>query len=200
MARVEVIFDYSSPYAYFGSLLVEQVVQRHGAQLSWTPVVLGGIFQARNHVAPVMGDTLKGPYLLEDLQNLSEVYGVSYKPRTEFIVKSILPLRATLAVPQGAERARAVHALFHGAWAEDLDLSDPAHVKRLLDGAGLDGAQLVQATQSPAIKDELKANTDGALKRGIFGTPTFVLDSGKKFWGHDRLDVVDYYLRRAKAS
>lgn len=200
MARVEVVFDYSSPYAYFGSLLVEKVAQKHRAELAWTPIVLGGIFQARNHIAPVMGDKLKGPYLLEDLKNLSEVYGVPYKPRTEFIVKSILPLRATLAVPQGKERARAVHALFHGAWAEDLDMSDPANVKRLLDGAGFDGAKLVEATQDQAIKDELKANTDGALARGIFGTPTFILENGKKFWGHDRLDVVEYYLTRAKAS
>jgi 2-hydroxychromene-2-carboxylate isomerase len=197
MARIEVVFDYSSPYAYFGSLLVEKVAQQHGLDIEWTPIVLGGIFQARNHTAPIMGDDLKGPYLLEDLRNLSEVYGIPYQPRTEFIVKSILPLRATLAVPRGPERGKAVHALFHGAWAENLDMSDPANVKRLLDAAGFDGGKLVDATKDQAIKDELKANTDHALKRGVFGTPTFILENGKKFWGHDRLDVVEHYLKAA---
>jgi len=196
---LEFVFDYSSPYAYFGSTLVENVARRNGAEIVWTPIVLGGIFQARNHTAPIMGDKLKGKYLLEDLQNLSEFHGVPYKPRTDFIVKSILPLRATLAIPQGPERARAVHALFLGAWAQDLDLGDQAVTARLLNGAGFDGKQLCEATKQQTIKDELKRNTDEALARGIFGTPTFFV-KGKMFWGHDRLDVVEQYLKRAKAS
>lgn len=198
-AQMEFVFDYSSPYAYFGSALVEPVAERNGAAIVWTPIVLGGIFQARNHTAPIMGDKLKGSYLLEDLKNLSEFHGVPYTPRTEFIVRSILPLRATLAVPQGPERARAVHALFAGAWAQNLDLGDPAVTTRLLDEAGLDGKALVDATQQQAIKDELKRNTDEAMARGVFGTPTIFIN-GKMFWGHDRLDVVEHYLKRAKAS
>jgi 2-hydroxychromene-2-carboxylate isomerase len=198
--QIEILFDYASPYAYFGSLRVEGIASRHGATIVWTPVVLGGIFQAVGTTSPMLSSTARSRYVLEDLQNLADCYGVPYRPRTDFFVKSILPLRATLLIAQGAERARAVHAFYAGAWAQDLDLSDPGVVARVLDQAGFAGAKLVEGTQQQAIKDELKRNTNGAIARGVFGTPTFFVNSGKMFWGHDRLELVDHHLRQVKAS
>ena len=100
-------------------------------------------------------------------------------------------------MPQGSERAKAVHALYRGAWAEDLDLGEPAVVERLLSAAGFDGKALVERTQDAAIKEELKALTDGAIAQGIFGAPTFVTADGKIFWGHDRLFLLEHHLRNA---
>jgi 2-hydroxychromene-2-carboxylate isomerase len=198
--RLEIVFDYSSPYAYFGSLRVEAVAARHGAELIWTPIVLGGIFQVLGTKPLVELNPARAKYTLEDLQNLADYFQVPYAPRKEFIVRSILPLRATLQVPQGAERGRAVHALFHAAWAQNADLSDGALVARVLSQAGFDGAKLVEGTQQQGVKDELKRNTDQAIARGIFGTPTFIVAGGKMFWGHDRLDLVDRFLSKSKAG
>ncbi|HEX9844523.1 MAG TPA: DsbA family protein, partial [bacterium] len=111
--------------------------------------------------------------------------------------KPILSLRATLAVPQGAERAKAVHALYRGAFAEDLDLGEADVVTRLLNEAGLDGTALVERTQDAAIKNELKAITDEAIAKGVFGAPTFFVDDGKMFWGHDRMPLMEQYLKKS---
>jgi 2-hydroxychromene-2-carboxylate isomerase len=197
--RIEFFFDYSSPYAYLGSLRIESVAARHGAEILWIPVVLGGIFQARGVVSPFLSGSSRAAYTLEDLKTLAAYYQIPYKPRTEFIVKSILPLRATLLVPQGPERARAVHALFDGAWAQDLDLGSGEIVTELLNRAGFDGAKLVAGTQQQSIKEELKRNTDEALARGVFGTPTMIVD-GTMFWGHDRMDVLDWHLGRRQVA
>jgi len=199
-AKLELVFDYSSPYAYFGSQRVEAVAVRHNLDLIWTPIVLGGVFQALGSKPLVELSPARAKYTLEDLQNLADYYQVPYKPRTQFIVRSILPLRATLQVPQGPERARAAHALFHAAWAQDADLGDGAVVSKVLTGAGFDGAKLVEGTQQQAVKDELKRNTDQAIARGVFGSPTYFVEGGKMFWGHDRLDLVDRYLSMSKAS
>jgi 2-hydroxychromene-2-carboxylate isomerase len=198
--RLEFIFDYSSPYAYFGSLRVEPVAARHGLELIWTPIVLGGVFQVLGTKPLIDLSPARAKYTFEDLRDLADYFQVPYKPRTAFIVRSVLALRATLQIPQGPERARAAHALFHAAWAQDADLGDAATVTRVLTLAGFDGAQLVEGTQQQSVKDELKRNTDQAIARGVFGTPTFVADGGKMFWGHDRLDVVDRYLSVSKAS
>ena len=39
------------------------------------------------------------------------------------------------------------------------------------------------------MKDKLKKITDDALKKGIFGAPTFVANR-KIFWGQDRLSYA----------
>ena len=82
-------------------------------------------------------------------------------------------------------------------FAEDLDPGRPEVVVGLLNDAGLDGPAMVERTQEQAIKDELKANTDGAIALGVFGAPTCVVDGRKKFWGHDRFPLMEHYLKNA---
>jgi predicted DsbA family dithiol-disulfide isomerase len=45
-----------------------------------------------------------------------------------------------------------------------------------------------------AVKDKLRANTEWAIERGVFGVPTFVIGD-EVFWGHDALDMVLDYIR-----
>jgi 2-hydroxychromene-2-carboxylate isomerase len=190
---VKFYFDYNSPYSYIASLRVEALCRQAGAELLWLPVVLGGIFQS-NEIEPPHTKVNRRKYLFEDLKDLTSYYGIPYQQRTVFIFKPILSLRATLAVPQGPERAKAVHALYRGAFAEDLDLGEPEVVARLLSEAGLDGTALVERTQEPAIKSELKALTDEAIAKGVFGAPTFYVDEVKMFWGQDRMPLLERYL------
>lgn len=193
---IKVYFDYNSPYSYIASHQIEALCERTQSELQWMPMVLGGVFQS-NEIEPAHTKANRRKYLMEDLKDLAAFYGIPYKERTVFLFKPVLSLRATLAVPQGPERSKAVHALYRGAFAEDLDLGDPAVVARLLDDAGLDGQALVQRTEDPEIKNELRAVTDEAIAKGIFGAPTFVVDDGKMFWGHDRMPLLEHYLKAA---
>ena len=193
---IQFLFDYNSPYSYIASHQIEGLCQRVDAELLWLPVVLGGIFQS-NAIEPPHTKANRRKYLDQDLQDLADYYAIPYQQRTEFLFKPILSLRATLAVPQGAERAKAAHALFRGAFAADLDLGQPEVVVRLLNEAGLDGAALVERTQEQGIKDELKAITDKAIARGVFGAPTFIVDDAKMFWGHDRMPLMEHYLKKS---
>ena len=194
--KVEFYFDYNSPYSYFASLRVEQICEQGGAELEWLPMVLGGVFQAMNHT-PSFQNPVRAKYMWEDLQNLSDAYGLPYKKRTNFIFKGVLPLRATIQVPQGAERGKAVHALFRGVFAEDRDVGDPKVVEALLNEAGLNGKALVAGAEQQHVKDQLKDSTDRAVARGVFGAPTLFLDGKKMFWGHDRLHVLEYFLNKS---
>lgn len=194
-SEVRFFFDYNSPYSYIAALQIEKICQRHGATLLWEPMVIGGIFQA-DGTNPTHTIEKRYSYMMQDLKNLSEMHGFPYQERTTFLFNPILSLRATIQVQQGAERATAVSAIFRGVFAEDRDLGDPETVKDLLTQAGLDGAALVEGTQQQWVKDRLRANTDEALKMGVFGAPTYFLDGEKMFWGHDRLKVLDYFLEK----
>ena len=96
------------------------------------------------------------------------------------------------------EAARASFDAFHAAifpamWAHGRNLGDPAEIQKVLDEAGLDGRALLEATQDPAVKDALRANTDEAVARGAFGVPTFVVGD-ELFWGADHMLFVEKAL------
>ena len=61
------------------------------------------------------------------------------------------------------------------------------------EALGIDGGALAEALRDPAVKERLKAETEAAIERGVFGSPTIVID-GEPFWGADRLDHVDRWL------
>jgi 2-hydroxychromene-2-carboxylate isomerase len=104
----------------------------------------------------------------------------------------VLALRATLAAP---DLPAASHALFAAYWERGEDVSAPEVVRAALDGAGLDGAALVAQADAPAIKDRLRRRTDEAIRRGIFGAPTFFVGD-ELYWGQDRLHLVERELQR----
>ena len=194
-STVEFYFDYNSPYSYFAAHLIEGVCEKYGSTLVWEPMVLGGVFKALNVQSPVVNNPAKVSNMMNDLKHLSAYHGIPYKERTTFLFNPITALRATLAVPQGTERARAVRALYEGTFVLDLDMGESANVQRQLDQAGFDGAALVQRAQDETIKNHLKDNTSRALERGVFGAPTFFVDGDKMIWGHDRLHILEYFLK-----
>ncbi|MDH4248029.1 MAG: 2-hydroxychromene-2-carboxylate isomerase, partial [Deltaproteobacteria bacterium] len=196
---LQIFFDYNSPYSYIASTQIEALCRRCETQLQWVPFVLGGVFKERG-VTPPFRLPYRVAYLNQDLEDLAAFYGIPYRHRTEFLFNPILSLRATLAVPSGESRSRAVHALFRGAFVEDQDLGQPNVVRSLLDQAGLDGPALVEAAGSPPVKEELKRNTDLALSKGLFGAPSFLLEDGKMFWGQDRMTVLEWYLKNRKGN
>ncbi|MDH5752339.1 MAG: 2-hydroxychromene-2-carboxylate isomerase [Deltaproteobacteria bacterium] len=193
--QVKFYFDYNSPYSYLASARIGPLCRETGAELLWMPFVIGGVFKEKG-VTPPFQLPYRQEYQAQDLQDLAEYHQMSYRERTVFLFNPILSLRATLAAPQGEQRERAVHALFAGAFAQDLDLGQAEVVRALLDGAGLDGGALLERAGSQDIKDELRLITSEAAARGVFGAPTFIVDDEKMFWGQDRMDLLRWFLTR----
>lgn len=93
-----------------------------------------------------------------------------------------------------------VREMYRANFAQGLDISDLATLERCLTALGQDGKAIVAASQSPEVKEQLRAQTAEAKRLGIFGAPSFVVD-GELFWGNDRLeDALDWAVRAAKPA
>jgi 2-hydroxychromene-2-carboxylate isomerase len=193
--RVELYYDYSCPYAYLASTQIEAVCARTSAVLEWRPMLLGGVFRALGAPdTPVLAPA-KARHNVLDMHRWADWWGVPFVMPPTHPNRTVLALRATLAAEE--QSLRATKALFHAYWGLGRDLSRPEVVREALDGAGLDGAALVQRAEDAAVKDALRARTDEAVARGVFGAPTaFVTVDGKTecFWGQDRLHFVEKAL------
>ena len=78
-------------------------------------------------------------------------------------------------------------------WAHPRNLNDPSEIARVLKDIGIDPGDFTQRIERPDVKEKLKANTESAVARGVFGAPTIFVN-GEMFFGQDRLDFVEEML------
>ncbi len=187
---VEFYFDFGSPTSYLAYTQLPGICAAAGAELVYRPVLLGGVFQATGNVSPIAVPA-KGRYTLIDMQRFARRYGVPLKMNPHFPINTLLLMRAATGVQlRQPERFEALLAcVFKGMWVDALNLGDAAVLGPLLAEAGFDPQALLALAADQEVKDALKANTEAAIKRGMFGAPTLFVGD-QMFFGQDRLDFV----------
>jgi 2-hydroxychromene-2-carboxylate isomerase len=194
MARtLEFFFDYGSPYSYLADTQVEAIAARAGAALDRKPMLLGGVFKATGNVSPA-DFAPKSRWTSFDMALWARHYGVAFARNPYFPVNTLSLMRGAAAAQIDGLFDRYHPAIFRAMWVEGRNLNDPAEVAAVLKGAGLDPAHFGNRIASQDVKDRLKATTDEAVARGVFGAPTsFVGD--RMFFGNDRLAFVESALK-----
>ncbi|HJO44250.1 MAG TPA: 2-hydroxychromene-2-carboxylate isomerase [SAR324 cluster bacterium] len=184
---IEFFFDLVSPYSYLASEKIEELAKQNNRELIWKPFLLGGLFKALD--APPAPGLLpyKKPYLFKDLDRLARFHGIPFNTPSEFPRLTVKPLRALLSLPK-EDLPEAVHQLYRAYWVEDRDISDASVLADLL------GAEAIEKTGDPEIKQSLIQATDEAVSRGLFGAPTFLVGQ-EMFFGHDRMDLLEAFLQ-----
>ena len=187
---VEFYFDFGSPTSYLAYTQLPGICAESGAELVYRPVLLGGVFQATGNASPIAVPA-KGRYTLIDMTRFARRYGVPMKMNPHFPINTLTLMRAATGIQlRQPERFEALLAcVFKGMWVDALNLGDPAVLGPLLAEAGFDPQALLALTAEQEVKDALKANTEAAIKRGMFGAPTFFVGN-EMFFGQDRLDFV----------
>jgi 2-hydroxychromene-2-carboxylate isomerase len=190
---LDVYWDFSSPFSYLGATQVEALAGRTGAAVTWKPMLLGGLFRKVGQVdVPFAAmSPAKQRHTMLDMERWAAHWGVPFKFPSTFPVNSVKALRAYLALPE-ERRGSFREATFRAYWAEDRDIARDDVLEGLL---GPGAADILKATQTPAIKQALIEATDAAANAGVFGAPTFVVDGKELFWGQDRLSLVERALR-----
>ena len=189
---VEFLFDVVSPTAYLAYKRLPDIAERTGAAIAWTPVFLGGIMQATGN-APPGKVPAKGRYMNRDMARCAARYAIPFALNPHFPVNTLPLQRAAVALlDEAGEDAfrRFIEACFQAIWVEAENMGDPAVAGEVLSAAGFDPEALAARAGDPAIKEKLKANTDGAVARGVFGAPTFFVGE-EMYFGQDRLDYVE---------
>ena len=185
--QIDFYFDIVSPYSYVASRLIEDVARRSNAELNWKPFLLGGVFKAVGTTNTPGLMPAKKPYLLKDLQRLSKHLKIPLQMPPDFPARTVLAMR-TLCGFQGEDIPQAAHTLFNAYWVNNLDIADPELVASLI------GSEAVERAGVQEIKDALFQSTDEAVKRGVFGAPTFFVKD-EMFFGHDRLPLLEHHLK-----
>jgi 2-hydroxychromene-2-carboxylate isomerase len=196
MTPIEFWFDFSSPYAYFGALQLDELAARHDRDVAWRPFLLGPAL-ATTGMQPLTATPLRGDYARRDWARLARWLSVPFRLPKKHPFVSVTPARAFYAIEKSdaGMAVRFARHVFALAYGDGRDMTDRTLVLDIAAGVGVDPAALDAALDAPELKQEFRARTDAAIARGIFGSPYFIVD-GEPFWGADRLPMIDEWLAR----
>ncbi|MBP9653219.1 MAG: 2-hydroxychromene-2-carboxylate isomerase [Rhodocyclaceae bacterium] len=192
---IEFYFDFSSPYSYIASEVIDGLAERYGRKVKWRPMLLGVVFQKTGQ--PLLVNVpLKGEYSLRDFARSARYHGVPFNFPAKFPLSTVSAARAYYWL-HGQDCAKArqfARAAFRAYWVDGRDISDLAVLQEIAAGLGVDPAALAAGVATPEIKERLRAETEAALAKGMCGAPWFVVD-GEPFWGADRLPQIEKWLQ-----
>jgi 2-hydroxychromene-2-carboxylate isomerase len=184
MPQTTFYFDLGSPFAY---LTAERLGEHLPEPVAWQPVLLGGIFKLNGRSSWALGDAERRQAGIAEVQRRAHAYGLPpLRWPDPWPADYLFAMRlATYAFQAGRGREFALEA-FRAAFREGLDIGVPEHALDAAAAAGIDRETAVAAVGEPTVKAALRAATDAAHERGVFGVPTLAVGE-ELFWGDDRL-------------
>ncbi|MCB1704532.1 MAG: 2-hydroxychromene-2-carboxylate isomerase [Halioglobus sp.] len=199
MARLEFMFDFGSPNAYYAYKVLPDILARTGAELVIQPVLLGGLFKITGNQPPMLafgGVKGKLDYEMLESRRFVEKHRLNdFTFNAHFPVNTITIMRGLIAAQQLGCEETYIDVVLSAMWERSLKMDDAEVVHSALQDGGLDADAILALTQTDAVKDALKHNTQAAADRGVFGVPTFFV-AEEMFFGKERLGQVEEELAR----
>jgi len=199
MAVLDFWFEFASTYSYPAAMRVEKLASAAGVSVRWRPFLLGPIFGAQGwNDSPFNLYPVKGKYMWRDLERICAKEHLPLTlPPVRFPQNGLKAARLALVGAREGWAPVFVRAIYTANFAEQKDITDDAVLASALRAAGTDAGAAVAAANTAENKAALKAQTDEAITRGIFGAPSFTA-GGELFWGNDRLEQALRWAKRGR--
>lgn len=189
-APLEFWFELASTYSYPAAMRIERLARAAAVPLRWRSFLLGPIFAAQGwNDSPFNLYPAKGAYMWRDLERVCAAEGLPLRRPSAFPRGSLLAARIACVAAEEAWVGDFVRAVYTANFAEDRPIGEPAVVGDALRAAGVEPQPWLARGGGDAAKQALRAQTDAAIARGIFGAPSCVV-GGELFWGNDRLEMA----------
>jgi 2-hydroxychromene-2-carboxylate isomerase len=190
MKHITFYFDVISPYAYLAFEKLPQALEGISYSVTYKPVLFGAILQQFGQLGPAE-IAPKREWTYRQIQWLAKEQGTALQMPASHPFNPIALLRLALACGQdGACNRYITQSLFAHIWCSGQDAQSAQSLQALAEQL-----KPARSVDDPAVKAELKANTDTAVAQGVFGVPTMAVDD-QHFWGLDALPMLRAYLQR----
>jgi 2-hydroxychromene-2-carboxylate isomerase len=195
MAHIDYYFSTVSPWAYLAGHRLEDMAARHGATIAYKPIDLGTLFPRTGGLALPDRHPSRQEYRLQELARNSKKLGMALNPKPAFWPVNGAPSAYAIIAAQaagGGDLGALCHGIMRACWAEERNIAEDDTIRECLSAAGFDPALADKGLLMGA--DTYARNTEQAALAGVFGSPFYVVDTGQKFWGQDRLDDLELHL------
>ena len=183
---IDFYFDFISPYSYLAHQKIKTI---KNVNFNYKPVLVGGLHNLQKITAPAFIKP-KLKHMISDCDLIAKKNKFEFFWNSKFPINSLNIMRGYLVVNNNELY---LDVMFDAYWKDNLDTSNEETLKSIIEKCKISQNDFFESIKDPKVKDELKAVTQEAHDKKIFGTPTFVVNN-KIFWGQDRLEfALDEY-------
>ncbi len=188
--RFEFWFEFASTYSYLSAMRIEALCNAAQVEIAWRPFLLGPIFKAQGwESSPFNLYPAKGAYMWQDMAREAARLGLPFTRPSLFPQNGLHAARIACAAKTAPWLPEFVRAVYTASFAHGRDISAQATLAQILQTLGQDPEALFAQAQSQEVKAQLRANTEAAQSKGLFGAPSFIVGE-TLFWGNDRLEAA----------
>ena len=192
---IDYYFSVISPWSYLGDARLRAIASRHQATLNHKPISPTTVFSHTGGLQLKDRSDQRKAYRMQELTRWRDHLGIELTLEPRFFPANDQLAHGTVVAARqsGEDPSELVHALMRACWVEDQDIADPSVVSAALMAVGLDVEKLITLAKGEASRNEVHANTEEAISRGVFGVPAYLIGD-QLFWGQDRLNFVERAL------
>ncbi len=199
MSEIEYFYSAHSAFAYLGSRRFMEIASAAGRKIVHRPYYLNRAIEGVGSV-PTRDrpQNHRAYYFRREIDRWAEHRDASVMegyPTKHWADMTLANCMLIAAARDGADANALAHAMLQGHWRDNADLSDRDTLVALARGVDVDPDPLLAAAETPEINAVYVANTDEAIERSVFGSPTYFVD-GDMFYGQDHLELVERALER----
>lgn len=197
---IDFYFDFGSPNAYLSYKAIPSIEQRLGPVFRLKPALLGGIFKATGNQSPAVtlaNIPAKRAYEQLETERFVARHGLTdYRFNPHFPINTLHMMRGVMLAKKLDLFEAYVAAVYAGMWEQQLNMGELDVFHRVLDEAGLPAQEFMEHIGDSDVKQGLIKATEEAVRRGVFGSPTFFVGD-EMFFGKDRLrEVEEEFVRQ----
>jgi len=184
----EFFFDFASPYTFIAHKKIIKFENEKSINVKYKPVLLGGLLKLSGIKANA-DIPIKARYMIRDCKISAEKNNIMFKFNNYFPIITLNLMRCVIVAKRKGFERNFINKVFEAIWIDGLNLNDSSILEKLLKNLEINPKVFLTEAADQKIKDDLKKRTEEAFSKGIFGTPTFVVNN-KLFWGQDRLEFA----------
>lgn len=196
MAHIDYYFSLLSSFTYLAGDRFAEIAEKHGASVRYKPFDILTMFDRLGAPRPAERSEARKVYRMQELKRLSAQLGKPMNVQPAFWPTNAAPASYAVIAAQeagGGDLDGLVQRLFKATWEEDRDIADDAVITEALKASGFD--PMLSMTGMLKGAEIYEQNLEEGVKAGIFGAPFYIVtDTDERFWGQDRLDMLDDYL------
>ena len=197
--KVEFLFDFGSPNAYFCHKVIPDIEKRTGVKFKYVPILLGGLFKLTNNRSPAEAFAAiknKRAYDRLEIERFIKTHGLNkFQMNPNFPVNTLQIMRGAIAAQKLNCFEQYVEIVYAAMWEQGLKMDEKEIIFKVLQDGGLNPQLIMDKSQDEIVKKELISNTEEVDKRGAFGSPTFFVN-GEIYFGKDRLNEIEEEIKR----
>ena len=197
MKKIEFWYSIGSTYTYLSTQRLGQIESQNEVKFEWMPFsVRSRMIEMEN--VPFMAEKKRDKidYMWRDVQRRANFYGFDAKIPAPYPLKEFDLANKVAIMGKDQGWIKEYTVLTYKKWfLEHLEPGSEPNLSSTLEEIGLDAKNIIKQAQTDDIEQKYLKNTELAKNKGIFGSPTFIVEN-EVFWGDDRCEDAIKWLSK----